>query len=251
MKKLSFTILFIFLSTFLFAQIKPGIELGFQMTNAIRSRSSIGDTSKLNGNLRPAFKGGVVVDFLIVNNFSIQPSVLYSLYNIQTSTPITFTDALDNSNIGTFDSKERKIIHTVQLPVYIIYKTSIEGRGRFFVGAGVYGSYALGARRKLMEPVLVTDSTQPTFYRVEEFKSKYSLKITNKVAAGNYRPFEFGLGATVGYELPVGVFFRGQMQHALTSSSTMYNTSDNYTRNWSFGVSIGIYFGDGGGGYNW
>lgn len=244
MKKITFTFLLSAISLIVFAQIKPGMELGFQMTNSINTNSSLGSTEKLNGNIKPAFRGGIIVDFLIVNNFSIQPGLLYSMYNLQSSTPVSLFTA------GTYDVKSKVIAHTLQLPLYFLYKTSVEGRGRFFVGAGPYASYTLGARRYLSTPTLIADSTQPGFYRVDEIKSKYNMKINNKAGVGNYNPFEFGLGACVGYELPVGVFFRGQFQHGLTN--TIPGGNDNYSSiNWSFGVSVGIYFGDGGGGYNW
>lgn len=252
MKKFMLTVCAIATCLVSFAQIKPGMELGFQMTNSqYKLKDLDGSAITRSGDLKPAFRGGIIVDFLVINNFSIQPGIFYSMNNLQYSTPeaLSVDGTLPVGSIS-YDKTDKNVIHTIETPVYFMYKTSTEGRGRFFVGAGPYFNYAIAGKQHSKTPVAIADTTQSLGYRVEMVKSENNIKFGNNKDVDLYKAFNYGIGVCIGYELPTGLFFRGQFQQGL--SNTFTNRDNNYeSKNWAFAFTLGIYFGDGGGGYNW
>lgn len=252
MKKIILTVCAITTCLISFAQIKPGMEAGFQMTNSQYKLKDVdGSTITRSGDLKPAFRGGILVDFLIINNFSIQPGIFYSMNNLQYSSPeaLSIDNSLPIGNV-TYDKINTNRIHTIEAPVYFLYKTSIEGRGRFFVGAGPYFSYAIAGKQHSKTPIAIADTSQSLGYRVEMVKSENNIKFGNNKDIDLYKAFNYGVGVCAGYETPVGLFFRGQFQQGLSNTFTNHD-NNNDSKNWAFSFSIGIYFGDGGGGYNW
>ncbi len=243
MKKFVFALLLSGFSLGAYAQIKTGSELGLQLTNFTNRITQNGQTTIRSGDLKPSFRAGVIVDFLVIKRFSIQPGIYYSLNSLQESLPVTLSD-------GTYDNKTRLLIHTAQFPAYLMYKTSVEGKGRFFIGAGGYLSYALAGQQHLETPIEVTDSTRPTNNRVEVVKSDRNIKFGNNKSLDDYKPLGYGLTGCIGYETPVGLYVRGQFMKGLANTRPNGN-SNNVNTNWQFGVSVGLFFGDGGGGFDW
>jgi hypothetical protein len=243
MNKFVFTILLCSLNLFAFGQIKVGSELGLQLTNFTNKITQNGNTTTRSGDLKPSFRAGLIIDLLMINSLSIQPGLFYSLNNLQESSPVKLTD-------GVYDSKSRLTIHTVQLPVYLMYKTSLEGKGRFFIGAGGYLSYALAGRHYSEIPIEIVDSTRPTNFKTEFLKSKRNIKLGNNKTLDDYKPIGYGLLGCVGYETPVGLYVRGQFMKGLANVRPNGN-SNNINTNWQFGISVGLFFGDGGGGFDW
>ncbi len=244
MKKIAFALLFLGIAPILHAQIKVGGELGFQMTNADYTSKTAITNLKTNGDLKPAFKAGIIVDVLVQSHFAIQPGLYYTYNNLMRTTPSPLP------TLGIHDAKSRKAIHGIQLPLHLIYKTSKEGRGRYFIGAGGYATLALAGTQYISIPFEELDGPQLPTYHVAYQISNSNIEINNDAAVGTYRPFEFGLSATTGYELPNGIYFRGHVQRGLTNTIPGGSTN-NSSHNWNFGVSFGLFFGDGGGGYDW
>lgn len=236
MKKSLLIALLIFSGTATFAQVnvKFGVEAGtamsmFRYKNSA-SESNVTPRSRITA---PGVNIGAVADISLTRQFYLQPGVLYSWNNSRVE-PEVFT-----SNGVQYQPFTAYSIHNVQIPVYALYKSSVEGTGRFIAGAGPYIGYAFSGRIKersyTLQPVgtsLVVDAEQTT----------KSLKIGNDKATDQYKPLDYGLVGTMGYESNVGLYFRGQFNYGLANLMPAGN-SDHAMKSWGFGISIGYFFG--------
>lgn len=236
MRKSLLITLLMFCATASFAQVKVrlGLEAGSSMSmlryKNSASESNISPRARLT---TPGVKAGFVADIALTKQFYLQPGVLYSWNNSKVE-PDVFTN--NGTQYQPFTSYS---IHNVQIPVYALYKSSVEGTGRFIAGAGPYIGYAFSGRIKERSYTL-----QPlgTSLVVEAVQATNSLKIGNDKATDQYKPLDYGLVGTLGYESNVGLYFRGQFNYGLANLMPAGN-SDHSMKSWGFGVSIGYFFG--------
>ncbi len=115
------------------------------------------------------------------------------------------------------------------MPLNVIYKAGMQGKGRFFLGLGAVPSYIIGGRNKLQDHQVFNDT----------------LTVTNdnvKVSVGHtLGGFDIGLNITTGYELPTGLFFR--TYYTIGINDIGIGTEIDKNRMW--GIAAGYLFGKG------
>jgi Outer membrane protein beta-barrel domain len=115
------------------------------------------------------------------------------------------------------------------VPLAIVYKSGIQGKGRFIAGLGGTPSYLLGGRNKLHDRLVFRDTLTVT---------DDNAKI---VAGKTFSGFDIGVYITAGYELPTGLFFRAYYTAGVNDISR--NTE--IDKNRILGISAGYIFGRG------
>lgn len=195
------------------AQFRIGPELGLNITSASYSQSfGFGAISPSSSVLIGA-KGGVIADLGLGDRFAIQPGVFYSMKGFK----LTYT------GFGSVNVTMR--INYIEVPVNVMYKTGSEGSGRFFFGAGPYIGYALGGRAKA------------SGLGVSE---NISLPIGNNDSTDLVKPIDLGGNINAGYELPMGLYARGQFGYSFINTSPLLGISQN---NWGATISVGYLIG--------
>jgi hypothetical protein len=120
-------------------------------------------------------------------------------------------------------------INYIDLPVNVVYKTGMQGRGRAFFGLGVTPSCIIGGRNKLNADGVINDTP-------------YHTTIDRQIANGNpVAMFDLGVNLIGGYELPTGLFFRIYYTAGLKDIGLDREIDKN--RMW--GISAGYLFGKG------
>ena len=115
------------------------------------------------------------------------------------------------------------------LPLSVMYKSGIQGKGRFIIGIGATPSYIIGGRNKLQDHQVYRDTLTNT---------NDNLKISvGKTVSG----FDIGVNLTAGYELPTGLFFR--VYYTAGVNDIGIGTEIDKNRMW--GIAAGYLFGKG------
>ncbi|WP_157976853.1 porin family protein [Taibaiella helva] len=240
MKKILSIVTLLGIGTAAFAQsIKVGPEAGVTLTTMSQKLKGIsGET-----NYQLGFRIGGTADFQINEYFSIQPGAFLSLNN---GTESYFernykTDA--GTPAGERDRRNYGISY-IQVPVYALYKTGKEyDDPHFFVGIGPSFNFAVGGWFKQdFDRVL---NGVPTTSRYD-----HSAYVGNDRKKDQIRFFDLSANATVGYELPFGLYFRAYYGIGLLNVAPG-GDSDNCFRNSGGGISVGFFFNAKGGGPRW
>ena len=210
-------------------QTRYGIEIGAHMANLVQE---LPETGRVGGSPTTTFRkehkdsrpnlglrAGLVADFGISDNFSIQPGLQFVMKGARNE----FT--VDTPVIGT-EYQEKINLNYIELPIYVQYKTREDGTG-FMVGAGPYFGYAFGGKRV----------SQINDIEIEDRELSFGDNGNDDI-----KNLDIGLGLNVGYMLPVGVFIRGYGQYGF---SNIYPVPESKyeTKNYGFGLSIGYMFG--------
>lgn len=241
MKTISLPVFLTLFSVTAFAQVKVKIapEAGFNIAmQSQRTKSPTTGTIDIQtSHIAPSASGGVMVDLKILRNFYIQTGPSYFFNNIKYVRDVDLTSVgLDVPQRTQYDR-----LHTLRLPLYAMYKSGYEGMGRFIAGIGPYVSYAFAGNRVIKMPVTSFDpSTGKTIYSMET--SNTELNFGNEAYKDDYRNWDYGANACIGYEANVGLYFRGSFHYSFTNSDPA--GTDNYrVKNWGFGISIGYLIG--------
>ena len=120
-------------------------------------------------------------------------------------------------------------INYFALPVGVVYKTGVQGKGRFIAGLGATPSYIIGGRNLLRDNQVFKDT--PTISNTND-------KI---IADKTLHGFDIGVTLTAGYELPTGLFFRVYY----TAGVNDIGIHTEIVKNRMFGISAGFTFGKG------
>lgn len=233
MKKNLFVGALMITSSVAFAQMKIAPEIGATMYSHASKLSIAGQSVTGTSDLQPGGRVGGVLDITIADHFSLQPGVFYTLNRTKSESSTTVGSI-------TSSSKSTTMLHAVQVPVYVLYKSGEEGSGRFFGGIGGFISYNIAGTEKIETSGSVGGTTAGT-------SVSNKMKFGNE-AGDNLRPLDYGPSATLGYELGSGLYFRGHFNYGLANILPQGN-SDASVKSMTFGISVGYFFG-GGGGYN-
>lgn len=224
------------LSSITNAQIRIGPEAG--MNFGMQNQENIqGSASTRNSTLKIGALAGVNIDIKILRKCYVQTGLLYVYDNIKFKNeaggiPEVFGNPKEEINDD---------IHTLRIPLYIMYKSGYDGSGRFMAGVGPYVGYAFIANRNISMPTVIKNDNGEAvgYYRA---KTNYELELGNDPVKDYMKNWDFGLNACIGYESNVGMFFRGNFNYGL-QNLLPGSPSGNYLRNWGFGVSIGFNIG--------
>jgi opacity protein-like surface antigen len=177
--------------------IKYGVKAG---VNFATLTGDIPDDAKM----RTGFHAGVVAEFKLTEQFSIQPELLYS----QQGMKYDATDPDSGINLKT-TWKFDYLTLPIAAKYYIIEGLSVE--------AGPQIGYRLGAKIK----------AEADGYNSQDFDFKDETKA-----------IEFGIIGGVAYDLPMGVFFQARYNVGLSK----VNDDDDSVKNGVLQLSVGYKF---------
>lgn len=240
MNKLPILLSLTLLSTTAFAQIKFAPEVGLNMAMQSTKTTlpdlslSTTETSKLS----PGMSGGVMADLKLLKNMYLHAGIFYFYNNIKYSKEVD----LSPYGLGAPSRVQYDHIHSLRLPLYLMYKSGFEGSGRFMAGIGPYAGYTFSGSRTLKVPFVTYDAATGKVSGYTMHTSSNDLKIGNRAFKDDVRNWDMGLNACVGYEANVGIYFRGSFSYSLMNQDPA--KTDNYkVNNWGFGFSIGYLIG--------
>ncbi len=121
------------------------------------------------------------------------------------------------------------ILNYFDLPLSVVYKSGMQGKGRFIVGIGATPSYIVGGSNKLRDHQVFRDTLTNT---------NDNLKIAVGQTVGG---FDIGVNLSAGYELPTGLFLRAYYTVGVNDIGT--GTEIDKNRMW--GIAAGYIFGKG------
>ncbi|WP_114789273.1 porin family protein [Niabella yanshanensis] len=219
-----------FLGIFGSAKAQLGVRAGFNAYNVI-SRDGNGNELYGDPKLNPGFHVGVTYDYLIANNFYVQPAVLFS------------TKGYRIKNVGETASFESYMNpYYIEMPVNILYAPRL-GKGRLLLGAGPYIAYGIGGRgqnydKKIEEGVVVRNDQSANLQFLDDVAD---LK-EGKWAYG--KTWDYGVQILEGYEFNDRLSFQVNAQLGLANiyPDNKGVTSTNKLRNIGFGLSVGYIF---------
>lgn len=240
MKKILSIVTLLGLGTATFAQgIKVGPEAGVTL---VTMSQKLNDASRQT-DYQVGFRIGGTADFQFNEYFSIQPGAFLSINNGTES--YYERNFKSGSGVPTSQRDRRNYSVTyIQVPVYALYKTGKEyDDPHFFVGIGPSFNFAVGGRFKQEYSNVLNGIGTPTRY-------DYSIPVGNDRVKDKIRLFDISANATVGYELPIGLYFRAYYGIGLLNVAPGGN-SENCFRNSGGGISVGFFFNAKGGGPRW
>lgn len=221
-------------ATFAQVSVRVGAEAGATMTMLrYKNSASESNASPASRITTPGVRAGLLADIALTKRFYLQPGVFYAWTNSRTE-----PDAFYDKDVK-YQAFNKYSIHNLQIPLYALYKSSVEGTGRFIIGAGPYLGYAFSGRLKERSYTFQPMGSQ---FVVEPIQQSRSLKIGDDKATDEFRPLDYGATATIGYESNVGLYFRAHGTYGLANLMPG-GDSDHAIRNWGVGLSIGYLFG--------
>lgn len=194
---------------------------------------------KINGesretNYQLGFKAGATVDIQFTNNFYLQPAIFLSVNN--------GSESYYQRNYRTgggvpYAEKDRRQYQVTQLqvPVYAMYKTDKEfDDPHFFFGIGP--SFNLGISGQYSQEYSLGQNgvDRPT-------RTNTNIRFGNHRTLDHIRRFDLAANATVGYQMPMGLFFRAFYGIGLLNMAPD-GDKNNYFRNSGGGLSVGFLF---------
>ncbi len=225
-------------------QTRYGIEIGAHLGNLVQevpnpnNGSPTGTLQKDHIDARPnlGLRAGLVADFGISDNFSIQPGLQFVMKGARNE----FSLNEKNSAGREFKTQVQDIINLnyIEVPINVQYKTREDGTG-FFVGAGPYFGYAFGGKRSVQTEISQKGGGMPDFEAKSEVDD--ALEFGDN-ATDDIKNLDVGVGLNIGYMLPAGLFVRGYGQYSFSNIYPV-TESDYETKNYGFGISIGYMFG--------
>jgi Outer membrane protein beta-barrel domain len=118
-------------------------------------------------------------------------------------------------------------IYYADAPLSVIYKSGMQGKGRFIAGIGATFSYIIGGNNKLSDYSVFKDTLTNT-------------SSNGKIIDGStIHAFDLGLNMCAGYELPTGLFFK--VYYTIGVNDVGIGTEVDKNRMW--GISAGYFFG--------
>ena len=182
-----------------------GPEVGLNISNY--SIKSGGASQKTDVKYGGMFGGIVEID--LDSNFYIQPGLFF------------FANGYKQNIVG---GTAATTINTIEIPVYVGYKFGPVGTRGLFINVGPYVGFNKGGFTKFRGT----------------FKYTRDLHIGSD-STDNVKILDLGAAANVGYQLMEGFFFSAHYQMGFMNVLP-HGNSDNYLRNYNFGISIGYMF---------
>lgn len=202
MKKLLMLLAVVFVSAAAIAQNKIGVKAGLNLSEA-RTNDAEENKELLP---RTTVHFGLVGDFSLSKNLSLQPQLLFSGRGTREKHD-------DHKDIYAFNSLE--------LPINLVYRT--EGKsGSFFIGGGPSIGYNLSGK--------TWETDKPNDKDKIEFGTQ----------PGKFNRVDLGFNALAGYQLKNGLFFSVNYTRGITNWSNEPNVTE---RNNLLGVSVGYFIG--------
>lgn len=209
------------------AQTKVGIKAGANFTNVMvkNENGSKAETQSMPGTLL-----GLTLDIPIIQDFFIQPGIMYSKKGFKQESG-GYNGLANNFKVNA---------SYIELPINFIYKPEL-GAGKLLLGAGPYIGYGTGGTWKSDNIILIgdimTDNKGETIFKSDYMDGEF----------GNYlygKPFDYGANLLVGYELFNKLSVQLNVAMGLANLQPKSNgvERDGSLRNTGFGISLGYQF---------
>ena len=166
-------------------------------------------------------KIGGLIDFPLNKHFYVQAGISFAREGVTRSFSYYFSDSFNESVNQTL------YLNYFQVPVSLIFKTGVQGKGRFIFGVGASPAYLIGGRNKLQDN--------------QVFKGVTGDTTSNTLVVSALNRFDIGVSLTAGYELRGGLFLRAYYTDGVNDLSL--NTEIDKNRMW--GIAAGYIFGKG------
>lgn len=127
-KKLCALFILLNFTTFCFAQIRPGIRAGLNVSNV----NQLTNSEKVDSRPNIRFHAGATVDFPVSEKFFIQPALLFSVKGASTE------EKADNITLRFTQTP-----YYVEMPVNAVFVIPVGG-AKLQLGGGPYFAYAVG-----------------------------------------------------------------------------------------------------------
>lgn len=227
-KLLTISAILLFSSLALQAQIGFGLLGGVNFQN-INGKESNGD--KLSNGLLVGFHAGVNVNIPLVENFYIQPGLLFSVKGARNNLfemPVKASG--DNYTTTTK-------INYVEIPLNFLYRPQV-GNGYVLLGFGPYVAFGIGGSQKFESGNLTNDQKIT-------FQNEISLVEFIDINNAYFRRLDAGANIFFGYEMPMGVFLQLNAQLGLLKINPVHSWDsgdETAYKNTGYGLSIGYRF---------
>jgi len=216
--------LFIVIARPVYAQVGFGSELGIGMSSMHFAPPTY-PILYTSASVSPIFSGkvGGVIDLPLSKHVYFQAGLSLSRRGAVKSFSYYKNDSFNESVHQTLN------INYLDLPVNVLYKSGMQGKGRFIVGLGATASYIIGGRNILQDHQVYNDSMTNTNDNVK-------ISLVNTLHG-----FDIGVNVTAGYESPTGLFFR--LYYTVGVNDIGIHTETDKNRMW--GIAAGYFFGKG------
>lgn len=214
------------------AAMAQDIKIGPEVGATYNTMSQTIEGADYSTNYQLGFRIGGVVDYQFNEAFSIQPGLFLSANNGTESHNQTNFKTESGVPASIIDRRNYSITY-VQLPVYALFKTGAEyDDPHFFVGVGPSFNLGVGGRFKQDYSSTLNGVGRPQKYDDD-------VAFGNSRTKDQIRRFDISANATVGYELPVGIFFRAYYGIGLLNVAPGSEHNNSF-RNSGGGISIGF-----------
>ena len=206
------------------AQLGFGPEVGVGMSTFKFAPSTYPiDYTSASVNSVLSGKVGFVIDEPINKHMYFQAGLSVSLKGCTRSFSYYQNDSFNEA------VKQTLTLYYADLPVNLVYKTGIQGKGRVIFGIGATSSYLVGGKTKLQDKGVYNDTAMST-------SGNY-----NVIRGETLHGFDIALNLSAGYELPTGLFFRAYY----TTGVNDIGVGSELDKNRMWGISAGYLFGKG------
>jgi len=222
MRYACFLLIFLFLAAPVHAQFGYGPEIGIGMSRMYFAPPiyPIDYTEATTGAVASGKIGGLI-DFPLSKHFYAQAGISFAREGVVRSFSYYLSDSFNESVNQTL------YLNYFQVPVSLIFKTGVQGKGRLIFGVGANPAYLIGGRNKLQDN--------------QVFKGVGTDTTSNTLVVSALNRFDIGVTLTAGYELRSGLFIRAYYTDGVNDLSM--NTEIDKNRMW--GLAAGYIFGKG------
>lgn len=229
-KSLLSLLLFVLINTINLAsaQTKIGITAGLNFSK-MRIEDENGNTE--NTQAIPGIVIGLTVDIPVINDFFVQPAILYARKGFKQETG-GFYGSTDNFKVKA---------DYLEVPVNVLYKPQL-GSGHLLLGAGPYIGYGTGGKWKSDDDAVFDDMV---------IGNKGDVIFRNDASEGgdmaSYtygRPFDYGANFLLGYEFLNHLSLQFNARVGLANLQPEFGgfQPEGKLKNSSLGISLGYKF---------
>lgn len=230
MKKILNIVAFLGLSASVFAQdLKIAPEVGGTYQTMIQKINDASFETKYQAGLRL----GANVDIGLNTNFSIQTGLFL---NLNSGAEASFTrNYFLGSGLPAKDQDNRRYhLNYLQIPIYAVFKTGKEfDDPHFFVGVGPYFAAVIGGR---FEQEFTNSLNGMDLTKRKDQPISIGTELKDDI-----KPFDLGVQATIGYEIPIGLYIRAFYGIGLLNVFPG-KLPDSHFRNHGGGITVGYFF---------
>lgn len=182
-------------------RIKIGPEAGLNISNHITEI----DNDHINSDAKLGLKIGGILDIGFNRMVSLQPGLFYS----QKGSKLEYTDFVNAGNI-TYRETEKfdTRVNYLELPLNLQLRFGRPRTGYFFIGAGPYVAFAVGAHEEYRFDRRLADGNREL---IDSDRDSYDLEIGDEAGEDDIKPTDAGMNFNLGFATRGGFFMRGNL----------------------------------------